>query len=171
MSIYVFKLYDPVFPELFEKEKDRLKSFLKKDYLIEHVGSTSVSGLGGKGIIDICLEIPEQDKEEVWKDLEKAGYILRPNLTSDMHVTHTIFLPDPIEGERKYNLHVREPNSPWLKEALAFRDYLRKNPEDVKRYSDIKEKAAIEAKGNRDIYQSIKKSVIDEIYSKAMKDS
>lgn len=49
MGSYVFKSYNPIFPKLFEAEKKRLLSFLKKDYQIEHAGSTAVPNLGGRG--------------------------------------------------------------------------------------------------------------------------
>jgi len=53
---YVFKAYSPIFPKLFEKEKDRIKKILGENDLIEHVGSTAVPGLGGKEINDIYIE-------------------------------------------------------------------------------------------------------------------
>lgn len=170
MGIYVFKPYDPIFAQLFENEKKRLKSFLKKDYQIEHVGSTAVPGLGGKGIIDICIVVPDEDRDKVWNTLVEAGYKIRPNFTPDMHVSHTIYLPDPIERERKYHIHIRNPHAQWLKEVLAFRDYLRKHPEDVKRYADIKKKAAQEADEDREKYLAIKGQVIDDIMKKALKE-
>ena len=51
MKKYVFKPYNPKFPVLFEQEKQRIASHLKEKAPIEHVGSTAVPGLGGKGII------------------------------------------------------------------------------------------------------------------------
>ena len=47
---YVFKPYSKIFPELFQKEKERISPNLKEALAIEHVGSTAVPGLGGKGI-------------------------------------------------------------------------------------------------------------------------
>lgn len=61
MSKYVFKPYNSIFPELFEKEKERLSKYLTGEYQIEHVGSTAVQGLGGKGIIDIYLATPRKN--------------------------------------------------------------------------------------------------------------
>lgn len=60
MRKYIFKSYDPLFKELFDKEKSKLKKILQKNTEIEHVGSTSVSGLGGKGIIDIAIKTPRK---------------------------------------------------------------------------------------------------------------
>lgn len=170
MGSYVFKPYDPIFPQLFDDEKKRIQSFFEKDYQIEHVGSTAVPGLGGKGIIDICLVVPEEDKEKVWNALVEAGYTLRPDFTPESHVSHVIYLPDPIEEKRKYHIHIRGPKSQWLKEAIAFRDYLRNHPEDVKRYADIKKKAAEMAAEDKDKYLVIKGPIIDDILKKALKE-
>lgn len=169
-NYYVFKPYNPIFPQLFESEKKRLLTFLKKDYRIEHVGSTAVPGLGGKGIIDICIIVPDEDKDTVWNDLVKAGYDVRQNFNPDSHVSHTIYLPDPIDGERKYHIHVRNSESKWVKEALAFRDYLMKHPEDIKKYAIAKKKAAEEANGDRDKYLAVKGPVIDDIYKRALEE-
>lgn len=168
MGIYIFKPYNSAFPELFEKEKKRLQTFLKKDCQIEHIGSTAVPNLGGKGIIDICIVVPDKDRGGVWKALIEAGYKIRPNYTPNMHVSHTIYLSDLIEGERKYQIHIQKPGSLRFKEVLAFRDYLRKHPADVKRYADIKKKAAEEASEDRDKYLSIKGPIIDAVLKKAL---
>lgn len=111
MGSYVFKSYNPIFPQLFEVEKKRLKSFLNKDYLIEHNGNTAVPELGGKGIIDICIVVPDKEQEKVWQDLVKAGYKTRENFDpQNMHVSHTIYLPDPVEGERNTIFTLEIPN-------------------------------------------------------------
>lgn len=170
MSLYVFKPYADIFPKLFEEEKSRLLTYLKRPYQIEHVGSTAVPNLGGKGVIDICIVVPQEDREEVWKAFEQAGYQLRENFTPDMHVSHTIILPDSVETKRKYQIHIQQPNSQWLKEALAFRDYLRNHPEDVKRYEEIKQKAADESSQEREKYLAIKSPVIHNILAKALKE-
>ena len=46
---YPFIPYDSTYPELFQAEKERIREVLGKRVTIEHVGSTSVPGLGGKG--------------------------------------------------------------------------------------------------------------------------
>ena len=61
MSKYVFKKYSSIFPDLFNKEKDRIELHLKTDLAIEHIGSTAVCNLGGKGIIDIAIGVNKED--------------------------------------------------------------------------------------------------------------
>lgn len=56
---YVFRRYNSKYELLFNKEKAKLKKILPKAK-IEHVGSTAVKGLGGKGIIDISIIVPKK---------------------------------------------------------------------------------------------------------------
>lgn len=53
MNKYVFKPYNWIFPELFSLEKERIAAHVPIIMQIEHVGSTAVPELSGKGIIDI----------------------------------------------------------------------------------------------------------------------
>jgi len=55
---YIFRPYNPIFPELFKNEKERMEKILGDNLQIEHIGSTAVLGLGGKGVIDILISIP-----------------------------------------------------------------------------------------------------------------
>lgn len=56
--------YDPIWSELFEREKHRIRSILgSKALQIEHVGSTSVPGLCAKPIIDMLLVVKDSADE------------------------------------------------------------------------------------------------------------
>lgn len=169
MSSYVFKPYHPTFPELFEKEKIRLKVYLTEDCLIEHIGSTAVPGLGGKGIIDIYIAALENRLRIISDRLLDAGYMLREDNEKTKHVTHIIDLPDPIEHSRRYHIHLGAPSTGNFTRIIAFRDYLRRHPEDVKKYAEIKEKAAGVANGDMKAYRNLKGPVIEEITKKALK--
>jgi GrpB-like predicted nucleotidyltransferase (UPF0157 family) len=51
---YIYRRAERDYTALFLREKKKLKKFGKK-IAIEHIGSTAVQGLGGKGIIDIMI--------------------------------------------------------------------------------------------------------------------
>lgn len=169
MAKYVFKSYNPIFSELFEKEKERLSKYLTGNYQIEHFGSTAISGLGGKGIIDIYIIAPKEDLEKISQEVLNAGYIDRPRISDDQHIFHRIDLPDPLEGTRRYHVHINFPEAEDFKNAIKFRDYLRQNLEEVKRYEEIKREAAEDANEDRDVYMDIKTPIIQEILKKALK--
>lgn len=168
MSKYVFKPYNSIFPKLFEKEKERLSKYLTGDYQIEHVGSTAVQNLGGKGIIDIYLVTPKESLKKISREVLDSGYEYRPRVSPDQHVFHRIDLPDPIEGTRRYNIHISYPEAEDFKQAIVFRDYLRKHPLDSKKYAQAKKKAAQESNQDKDEYMAIKTPTIHEILNKAL---
>ena len=68
--------YDPAWPGLYEREKQRLRAILGDRVVrVEHVGSTTVPGLPAKPIIDIGLEVPDSAAEDTYVPaLETAGY-------------------------------------------------------------------------------------------------
>ncbi len=104
MSKYVFKPYNPLFPQLFQREKERLLLHVKGLCSIEHVGSTAVPGLGGKGIIDIAIATSE--KEAIIPQLQALGYEFRPGFSTQERLYFVIDQPDPEEGMRRYHVHV-----------------------------------------------------------------
>src|SRR5688500_5368334 len=71
--------YDPAWPDLFEREAERIRAALGESALqIEHVGSTAVPGLAAKPIIDINLVVADSTDEDAYVPaLEAAGYVLR----------------------------------------------------------------------------------------------
>ena len=58
MDKYVFRDHSPKYKSFFEFERKKIAKILLKAK-VEHVGSTAISGLGGKGIIDIMIGVPK----------------------------------------------------------------------------------------------------------------
>src|SRR5215469_11790561 len=71
--------YDPVWPQLFARERERIRAALgDRILMIEHVGSTSVPGLAAKPRIDVLLVVANSADEPAYvPPLEAAGYVLR----------------------------------------------------------------------------------------------
>jgi GrpB-like predicted nucleotidyltransferase (UPF0157 family) len=171
---YFFRPYNPEFPKLFEAEKERLQKALGTNVPIEHIGSTAVAGLGGKGVVDISIAIPKENWTETCEKLKSLGYEYKKKDTE--RESQRLFLmanlPDKELGTRLYHIHLTYPESPELKRETGFRDYLRTHPKVVNEYSKIKMKAAEEAqKFNtknemRDTYGKIKEDFIEKIISK-----
>ena len=148
MKKYVFKPYSKIFPDLFEREKERISSHIKH-LMIEHVGSTAVPNLGGKGIIDIAIAVDRKEMESVSKRLQELGYEFRPMYSTPDRFYFVIFLPDPEEETRRYHVHLTYPECSEWKEFIGFRDYLRSHPEEAQEYGEIKRKAALAADQDR----------------------
>ena len=170
MNKYVFKPYNPIFVELFNGEKERLSKYLTGNYRIEHAGSTAVPGLGGKGIIDIFIAAPKKDLEKISNELIKAGYEYR--LTGSKLVGHLYFridLQDPLEGVRRYHIHLNNYEAKDFQQAVALRDYLRKHSEEAKKYVEVKKRAIEEGKQDTYSYTGAKNPIIQEMLKRASK--
>ena len=77
MPPIVIAEYDPQWPELFRRERERILVVLGQRALrIEHAGSTSVPGLAAKPVIDIVLEVADSAAEDstwpIWNLLDTA---------------------------------------------------------------------------------------------------
>ena len=145
MKKYVFKPYSKIFPKLFQKEKERISRNLKEVQAIEHVGSTAIPGLGGKGIIDIAIAVDKAGMEEAKSRLQELGYEFRPSFSTPDRFYFIIYLPDPEEESRRYHIHLTYPENGKWKELIGFRDYLRHHPEELQEYAELKKQAALEA--------------------------
>ncbi len=66
---------------------------------------------------------------------------------------------------RKHHLYVCPQNSKELLRHITFRDFLRNNPEAVKKYGKVKENAAKLFPNNMDKYIEYKTPCIEELYS------
>lgn len=166
---YVFRPYSNDFPELFTKEKARLQSKLGTDITIEHIGSTAVPGLGGKGVIDILIIAPKTDWQSISSKLTSFGYDYKKK-DADREEDKLFFMahiPDKELGDRIYHVHLSYPGSSEIHNSIGFRDFLRSNPSKLKEYEEIKKSAAKAAQNlttkdeMRDTYGKIKQDFIE----------
>jgi GrpB-like predicted nucleotidyltransferase (UPF0157 family) len=159
---YVYKPYSNLFPELFLKEKVRILHALDIECTnIEHIGSTAIPGLGGKGIIDIGLTVAKNDIESAYYMIESLGYLFRETGSSPERWFFRIDLPDSQEGMRRYHLHLSFPESIEWKKLIAFRDYLRLHPAAMQEYADLKRKSAEEVNEDGALYRKKKSSFFE----------
>ncbi len=163
MDKYVFKPYSKIFPHLFDREKERLAGRVNPAWAIEHVGSTAVVGLGGKGIIDIAIAVDRGDWKSAKGQLQSLGYDFRATGSTDDRWFFRMDLPDPEEGMRRYHVHLTYPESADWKGLIGFRDYLRSHPDDARRYAEMKKRAVIEANCDGKKYRQLKEPMFKEV--------
>lgn len=155
--------YDPCWPELFEREANRIRSVLGgKVLLLEHVGSTSVPGLCAKPIIDILLVVADSSNETSYvSDLEAGGYTIR--IREPEWFEHRMFKgPDT-----DINLHVFSYGASEVKRMLKFRDWLRANKSDREKYASVKRILAEREWRYVQHYADEKNSIVKEIMDRA----
>lgn len=159
MQKYVFKKYDPEYSELFTLEKKKLINALGSKLIIEHVGSTAVPDLSGKGILDIMIGILNGDLNKYKDILEKIGYEFREIAS----YPERLFFRRDFSNKniaQRVHIHLVKYNGPDWRETVGFRDYLLKHPDAVKKYGEIKKKAVKIANGDGKKYKTYKEPFI-----------
>lgn len=154
--------YDPLWPQMFEKEKAALLAVLGKEVLaIEHIGSTSVPGLASKPIIDMVVAVKSFDQLDYFIDhLQKLGYEYMP----DRMFKERKFFPKGSQDNRTHHLNLVIKNDPeqW-DNMMLFRDYLRKNDAVRDQYSKLKQELADNHPNDRYNYTEGKNSFIQQV--------
>jgi GrpB-like predicted nucleotidyltransferase (UPF0157 family) len=155
--------YDPRWPELFEREADRIRSVLGSRALrMEHTGSTSVPGLAAKPVIDMLLVVADSGDEDAYvPPLEDAGYVLRIR-EAHWHEHRMFKGPDT-----EINLHVFSSGCPEIDRILLFRNWLRSSAADRDLYARTKRALAQKEWRYVQNYADAKTAVIKEILGRA----
>ncbi len=155
--------YDPQWPAQFQQHAERIARALGSAALqIEHVGSTSVPGLGAKPIIDILLAVSDSSNEAAYlPHLESAGYGLRVR-EPDWHEHRMLRTP-----EKDVHLHVFSVGSSEIDQNLIFRNHLRANHDDLELYEETKRRLASQDWQSMQDYADAKTEVIQQIMARA----
>ncbi len=161
MSLKIYP-YSKKFPKQFENEKEKIKQAFNalRNYRIYHIGSTSVPGLGGKGIIDIMIGVKSWVKRDQYIErLKKIGY-------KHVHPEEKgrIFL-STIRRTKKGDVHIHlvKLNSLELSRHLKFRNFLRNNNTATKEYWQTKLKLINKTKGKRKMFWKLKGNYIQSL--------
>ena len=149
----------------YNEEKDNLARVLPKEARISHIGSTAVSGIWAKPIIDILVEIPKGiSMEEIEKILTEYRYILMSGCENrksfNKGYTENGF------AEKVYHLHLRYFGD---NNELYFRDYINDNKDTAKEYEMLKLSLWKKYERSRDAYTAAK-TVFIEKYTKIVKE-
>ena len=156
--------YDPKWKIDFENIKRELASAIGDLAIcIEHVESTSVEGLSAKPIIDVDVVISDYSVFDcVVSRLKTIGYFYEGNLgIKDREAFEYSDKPHL----QTHHLYVCPQGSKELLRHITFRNFLRNNPDAVKKYSKVKEKAAKLFPNDIEKYMEYKSPCIEELYS------
>ena len=155
--------YDEAWESAFESIKSEIEAALGELMLrAEHVGSTSVKGMSAKPCIDIDVVILDYSVfDDVVQRLNAIGYIHEGDLGIK---GREAFKYADKPHLMTHHLYVCPSDSEELRRHITFRDFLRENPEAVKRYSQVKEKAAELFPNDIDGYVQYKSPCIEQLY-------
>jgi GrpB-like predicted nucleotidyltransferase (UPF0157 family) len=141
----------------------------RPDLDVEHIGSTAVPGLPGKGIVDLGTEADPADIPAITEAMYAIGFGPQPGPdpwppTRPMHVGSVV--DDGVEYRIHFHVHPRGTGD--LAKDLRFRDALRADPSLVEGYARIKQEIVDRAGGPLEgvIYQAEKGGWILDAYDR-----
>jgi GrpB-like predicted nucleotidyltransferase (UPF0157 family) len=163
--------YSAEWPVAFAAEREALiDAFRPLAVEIEHIGSTSVPGLGAKPTIDILLgSCSLQEIESRIGQLELLGYRYVPEFEKEL--PHRRYFDRPPMSGPGVHLHAVVAGSAFWTEHLAFRDALRNSHTLANQYLELKRRLSGTFGADRAGYTDAKapfiRAVIDEHHRRA----
>ena len=162
----VISEYDPKWPAIYEEEVARILALAGDTVTaVEHVGSTSVPGLGAKPIIDIMAAVGQIDEAmTLVEPLGALGYRYLPEY--EELIPERRFFRRGRESA-SHHLHIVETATDFWIDHLLFRDYLRSHRETAMEYDEIKRNLAARLGDDRAAFTMAKTSFIEPVLVRA----
>lgn len=147
-----YQPYDPALPEVFAEIRTLILRLLPT-VRVEHVGSTSVPGLGGRNVIDLAVLAPEEDHSTVRSSLQQSGFEPSP-------FPHylPLLVTTAVSSGRSYPVlaYVVTPTSDVYAGWASFRDHMRTHPDDARDYDKVKQEVIAQGHTDGEAYQAAK---------------
>lgn len=141
---------------------DEIELFLKdelSEYPIErisHIGSTAISDIWAKNIVDVLIEIiAGTDMEYIAGILEQSGFI-RMSAEEGRISLNRGYTKEGF-ADKVFHVHLRYVGD---NDELYFRDYLNEHPSIAKEYETMKLQLWKQFENNRDAYTNAKTEFI-----------
>ncbi|MDQ0319405.1 GrpB-like predicted nucleotidyltransferase (UPF0157 family) [Pararhizobium capsulatum DSM 1112] len=165
MSVRKVVDYDPEWPLLFERERQRLNGLI--GHLVDdihHIGSTSIPGLCAKPKIDIDAVV-------------RHDAVLGEAVERVKTFGEFTFHGDPYDqgkwtftagrGSYGIRLYLCGPDNVAHINRILFRDWLRGHPDDAAEYAALKRRLSADAGGDWNFYTGGKSDFVARILRKA----
>ncbi|RCV90122.1 GrpB family protein [Billgrantia montanilacus] len=148
--------YDPVWPARFDAERTRLLERFPDDLLdVQHIGSTAISGMPAKPIIDVMAGVASMAMADALFDpLLDYGYVTSQEFNASL--TDRRWFMRHANGQRTHHLHVVVHDGDLWNKRLAFRDTLRSDAALSARYAALKRELASCHREDREAYTRAK---------------
>jgi GrpB-like predicted nucleotidyltransferase (UPF0157 family) len=131
------------------------------DLVVEHVGSTSVPGCAGKGVVDLLVAYPPGRLEAAKAALAGLGFQRQTSRDPFPEERPMRVGSLEVDGARfNIHAHVVALNSPEVSDLRAFRDRLRADPALVAEYVARKRALLAEGKAGSASYTEGKADII-----------
>jgi GrpB-like predicted nucleotidyltransferase (UPF0157 family) len=166
MQIYLVA-YDDAWPERFAEESRAIFGVLGGHALaVEHIGSTAIPRIAAKPVIDIMVLIESiAAAPALFEPLERLDYHYYPYAEDVTPERRWFCKPGP--AHRTHHLHLVQACSPFHRDHLLFRDYLRAHPDEAARYEALKRDLAARFPEDREAYTDAKGPFVRAVLEKA----
>lgn len=152
--------------EFFNVKQDILNNTSLKEARIEHIGSTAITDMPAKPIIDIIVGVDELDKvdKQLLKGLYQAGF-LRLKVERPGEIVLAKFTDDTYDIKTNY-IHIVEYQKDLWKNLIFFRDYLNSNSDAKEEYLELKKEYIRKSTTGITEYTNHKEKFVKTIYEK-----
>jgi GrpB-like predicted nucleotidyltransferase (UPF0157 family) len=161
--------YQESWPQLFQEEKVQIQAVFTEYNIkdIQHIGSTSISGIKSKPIIDIAVLLDYAgDHIQYTQKLIELGYEYDEQASSSERYFYRKY--NELIG---YHISIAFTNrGSFWKRQILFRDYLIKHPQYRDEYEKIKEQAIEKDSTGRQLYIEAKTNFVLRILSQSEED-
>lgn len=157
-----YQAYDPRLPTVFADLKSLVQAQVGS-VTVEHVGSTSIPGVGGRNALDVAVAVEDSERPAILEALHRLGFQDSPF----PHYLPLLVGRLPSRGS-SYSilLYVISPQSHVYRDWLAFRDYMRTHPADALAYDAVKQRAILDGEIEGERYQTAKAPFLTSISAK-----
>ncbi|WP_299093314.1 GrpB family protein [uncultured Metabacillus sp.] len=153
--------------ELYASEERILKELFRDELVdIFHIGSTSVKSIGyAKPIIDILVVVRNIEHVDLYNEkMRSLGYEPR----GENGISGRRYFPKGKE-KRTHHVHIYEVGNENIEKHLSFKNYLLNNPEEAKKYGELKLVLAKQFPIDTHRYQKEKEAFVNELVEKSLK--
>jgi GrpB-like predicted nucleotidyltransferase (UPF0157 family) len=154
-----FQDSDPGYPRVFERLACDIHVVLPA-VRVEHVGSTSVPGLGGRPVIDAVVIAAVDTQPAIIAALLAVGFThspfawIEPTLTTSLRVEGVSY---------SVLLYVLDEEHPVVRGWLATREHWRAHPDEADRYAQVKRAALADGHVQPWTYQQAKTPYLEQL--------
>lgn len=158
--------YDPRWVERFERTRAELEQVFP-GAVIEHIGSTSVPGLASKDTIDVAVGVADVSTALSTSIIDALAALGFDYMSEAFDDPDHAFVRRVVNDHRTDHVHVIRLDSETFRKHLVFRDYLRTNPDALRRYEEAKLDLAVRFHDDRDAYVVNKEPVVNALLTEA----
>lgn len=131
--------YDPYWNILFKEIKTSICAVTSlQEFRVQHIGSTAISNIKSKPVIDILLGVDHLDQVDIYDEYLKTIGFYRLKVQRENEYVYAKFKDTTFEIKTHF-IHMVPFESDIWKNLIFFRDYLNSHPEKKIEYQTIKQ--------------------------------